>query len=42
MYSSEALPAIAKHSHSSKFFELLGNPIARIQIPALFSGFVKG
>jgi hypothetical protein len=39
MYSSEALPEIPKHSHSSKFISLLANPIAKIQIAIPFEGF---
>jgi hypothetical protein len=42
MYSSEALPEISKHSHSFKFYSLLGKPVAKISIPAPFSDFANG
>lgn len=42
MYSSEAMPEIPKHSHSSKFFALLDTPVSKISISNPFIGFEDG
>jgi hypothetical protein len=41
MYASEDLPEINLHSHTFRSLELLGNPIARLNIAPIFAGFTR-
>lgn len=39
MYSSEYTPAVLPYSHSARFLDLLGSPIARLIHPNPYTGF---
>lgn len=39
MFSSEELPEVPTHSHSFRFYTLLGAPLAKLAIPSTFGGF---
>ena len=40
MLPSEELPEVPLHSHTFKSLELLGSPIAKLEIAPIFTGFI--
>lgn len=39
MFAAEELPEVPIYSHSYKSFTLVGDPIAKIEIPSVWGGF---